>query len=235
MSLTKKDLEDLVKGYKVDLANINTKLDTLLSENAALKKLVADRDQEIEGLKLHVNELEQHNRSWSVRILGLPLTTTEEKSSLLVREKVYETVIRPILEGAVQEGDLQQVPPKANDVIEMAHPLRAKDGAIKPIIVRFFARETRALIFRYKKASRLTALPKAVTVTPSSRTSPPPPSPRCGPWLRMTVWLPAGQRTAKFATGWSTTPPSGGSPTSWPRWKKFWASFFTTVFRSLIQ
>jgi hypothetical protein len=152
MSLTKKDLEDLVKGYKVDLANINTKLDTLLTENAALKKLVADRDQEIEGLKLHVNELEQHNRSWSVRILGLPLTTAEEKSSLLVREKVYDAVLRPILEGAVQEGDLQQVPSKANEVIEMAHPLRAKDGAIKPIIVRFFARETRALIFHHKKA-----------------------------------------------------------------------------------
>jgi hypothetical protein len=152
MSLTKKDLEDLVKGYKVDLANINAKLDTLLTENAALKKMVADRDEEIEGLKLHVNELEQHNRSWSVRVLGLPLTAAEEKSSLLVREKVYDAVFRPILEGAVREGDLQQVPSKANEVIEMAHPLRAKDGAIKPIIVRFFARETRALIFRYKKA-----------------------------------------------------------------------------------
>jgi hypothetical protein len=152
MSLTKKDLEDLVKGYKVDLANINTKLDALLSENADLKKLIAARDEEIEGLKLHVNDLEQHNRSWSVRILGFPLTPTEEKSSLLVRDKVYSTVIRPILEGAAKEGDLQHVPAKANEVIEMAHPLRAKDGAIKPIIVRFFARETRALVFRHKKA-----------------------------------------------------------------------------------
>jgi hypothetical protein len=123
MSLTKKDLKDLVKGYKVDLANINTKLDTLLSENAALKKLVAARDEEIEGLKLHVNELEQHNRLWSVRILGLPLTPAEEKSSLLVRDKVFSNIIRPIIEGAVSEGDLQQVPLKANDIIEMAHPL----------------------------------------------------------------------------------------------------------------
>jgi hypothetical protein len=41
MSLTKKDLEDIVKSYKVDLANINSKLDTLLSENADLKKMVA--------------------------------------------------------------------------------------------------------------------------------------------------------------------------------------------------
>jgi hypothetical protein len=151
MSLTKKDLEDLVKSYKVDLANINTKLDALLSENAALKKLVTARDEEIEGLKLHVNELEQHNRSWSVRILGLPLTPTEEKSSLLVRDKVFASVIRPILEGAMTEGDILQIPLKSSEIIEMAHPLRAKDGAIKPIIVRFFARETRALVFRHKK------------------------------------------------------------------------------------
>jgi hypothetical protein len=152
MALTKKDLEDIVKSYKVDLANINSKLDTLLSENAELKKMVTARDEEIEGLKLHINNLEQHNRAWSVRIMGLPLSPAEEKSSALVRDKVYKNVILPILEGAVAEGDLQQVPKSADLVLEMAHPLRAKEGSVKPIIARFFARETRALVFRHKKA-----------------------------------------------------------------------------------
>jgi hypothetical protein len=152
MALTKKDLEDIVKGYKVDLANINTKLDTLLHENAELKKMVTAKDEEIEGLKLHINNLEQHNRAWSVRIMGLPLSPTEEKSSALVRDKLYKSVILPILEGAVTEGDLPQAPKSAETVIEMAHPLRAKDGAIKPIIARFFSREVRSLVFRHKKA-----------------------------------------------------------------------------------
>ncbi len=40
MSLTKKDPEDIVKGYKVDLATSNSKLDTLLAENVQLKKMV---------------------------------------------------------------------------------------------------------------------------------------------------------------------------------------------------
>jgi hypothetical protein len=151
MALTKKDLEDIVKGYKVDLANINSKLDTLITENAELKKMVAARDEEIEGLKLHINSLEQHNRAWSVRIMGLPLSPTEEKSSVLVREKVYKSVILPILKGAAAAGDLQQIPKRAEEVLEMAHPLRAKDGAIKPIIARFYARELRALVFRHKK------------------------------------------------------------------------------------
>jgi hypothetical protein len=151
MSLTKKDLEDLVKSYKVDLANINTKLDTLLTENATLKKMVTARDEEIEGLKLRINGLEQYNRSWSIRIMGLPLTSAEEKSSTLVKEKIYKDVILPILEGAAKEGDIQQVPSNASAVIEMAHPLRAKDGVIKPIIARFYSRETRSLVFRHKK------------------------------------------------------------------------------------
>jgi hypothetical protein len=152
MSLTKKDLEDIVKSYKVDLATINSKLDALLSENADLKKMVAARDEEISGLKLHINGLEQHNRSWSIRIMGLPLSPEEEKSSTLVKEKVYKTVIQPILEGAAKEGDIQKVPNNAGDVLEMAHPLRAKDGSIKPIIVRFYSRETRSVVFRHKKA-----------------------------------------------------------------------------------
>ncbi len=84
--------------------------------------------------------------------MGLPLSAAEEKSSSLVKEKVYNDVIRPILEGAVKEGDIQQVPSNASAVIEMAHPLRAKDGAIKPIIARFYSRETRSLVFRHKKS-----------------------------------------------------------------------------------
>ncbi len=146
--LTKKDLEDIVKRYKVDLASINTKLDTLHTENAVLKKMVAARDEEIEG---HINRLEQHNRSWSVRIMGLPLSPAEEKSSSLVKEKVFKSVILPILEGAAKEGDIQLVPSNANDVIKITHPLRAKDSPIKPIIARFYSRETRSLVFRRKK------------------------------------------------------------------------------------
>jgi hypothetical protein len=152
MSLTKKDLEDIVKSYRVDLASINSKLDTLISENAALKKMVAAKDDEIAALKLQLNGVEQHNRAWSVRVLGLPLTSTEEKSSALIRDKLYKNVFLAILEGAVKEGDLHEVPQNADYVLEMAHPLHAKEGTTKPIIARFYARELRSLIFRHKKA-----------------------------------------------------------------------------------
>ncbi len=134
----------------VNLANINSKLDTLITENAELKKIVAAKDEELEGLKLHINSLKQHNPAWSVRIMGLPLSPTEEKSSALVRDN-FKSVILPILEGAVAEGDLQQVPKSADENLEVAHPLPVKEGAIKPIITRFYAREIRALVFRHKE------------------------------------------------------------------------------------
>ncbi len=85
-------------------------------------------------------------------MLGLPLTPVEEKSSALIRDKLYKNVFLPIFEGAAKEGDLREVPQNADCVLERAHPLHAKEGTTKPIIARFYAREIRALIFWHKKA-----------------------------------------------------------------------------------
>jgi hypothetical protein len=83
---------------------------------------------------------------------GPPLSADEERSSKLVKKKLFESVLRPILEGAVAEGDLDSMPSLADSLLEMAHALPAKEGAVKPIIARFYAREMRGLVFRHKKA-----------------------------------------------------------------------------------
>jgi hypothetical protein len=114
---------------------------------------VAEQDSEIFSLKAQLNSLEQYNRSWSVRIMGLPLSSDEEKSPDLIKKKIYSTVLKPILEGAVQAGDLAEVPPSADCVLERAHVLRAKEGTVKSLIAWFYARDTRALIFKHKKTS----------------------------------------------------------------------------------
>jgi hypothetical protein len=61
-------------------------------------------DAEIRSLKAHLNTIEQYNCSWSVLILGLPLSPDEEKSPDLVKHKVFTNVILPILEGATAAG-----------------------------------------------------------------------------------------------------------------------------------
>jgi hypothetical protein len=158
----------LVKKYQTDLAAVNTKLSKLTElsqsidemkklltatseENERLKKHLLDRDTEIMDLRSQLNNVEQHNRAWSIRVMGLPLSADEERSSRLVKQKLYDTLLRPILEGAVSEGDLDSVPTNAESLLEMAHALPAKEGAVKPIIARFYARELRGLVFRHKK------------------------------------------------------------------------------------
>lgn len=152
---------------QADYAAINSKLsklDSLTTDVADLKKLLAasdaknvelltmlkERDSEIHALKRQLNSVEQHNRSWSIRVMGLPLTADDEKSSSRVKQQLYNSLLKPILEGAVAEGELAVVP-GVDSLLEMAHVLPAKEGATKPIIARFHARELRSLVFRHKK------------------------------------------------------------------------------------
>lgn len=57
MSLTKKDLEDLVKKYQADLATVNNKLSKLIDLLSAIddmKKMLMANRQENERLKKHL-------------------------------------------------------------------------------------------------------------------------------------------------------------------------------------
>jgi hypothetical protein len=159
MALSKKDLEEIVKSLRGEFSTITTKLtkmeaqlDTIVAENKELKIMVSERDAEIRSLKAHLNSLEQYNRSWSIRVMGLPLSADEEKNPDSVKKKIYANVLLPILEGAVAAGDLREVPPNADSVLERAHVLRAKEGVAKPVIARFYERDLRALVFKHKRA-----------------------------------------------------------------------------------
>ncbi len=84
--------------------------------------------------------------------MGVPLFAIEERSSKLAKKKPYKTLLWPILEGAVAERDLDFLPPSADNLLVMAYALLAKEGAVKPIIARFYAREMRDLVFRHRKS-----------------------------------------------------------------------------------
>jgi hypothetical protein len=118
--------------------------------NDDLREALKSKDNEITSLKLHCNALEQYNRSWSIRIHGLAVTSEEEKNASLMKKRVYNTILLPILSGAVASGDLPSVPP-VEAVLETAHVLPAKANQVKPIICRFTNRDLKATIFRHKK------------------------------------------------------------------------------------
>jgi hypothetical protein len=63
--------------------------------------------------------------------MGIPLFAIEERSSKLAKKNLYETLLWPILEGAVAESDLDFLPPSADNLLVMAHALLVNEGAVK--------------------------------------------------------------------------------------------------------
>ena len=91
-------------------------------------------------------------------MLGVLLTNEEERNNSAVADKLYNLVLLPLLTGAKEKGAISHIPTR-EQLIEKAHILPGKDGEHKPIIVRFFNREIRAVCFQHKKefAARVSA------------------------------------------------------------------------------
>jgi hypothetical protein len=135
-------LIDVVKG-------LTSALKTVKQENVKLKEQVQQQADEIAELRNEVNEKELHARSWSIRVNNIPLQEGMETSNMEVMKAVHKELVAPILAGAVASGEIASVP-SCDSLNEIAHILPGK-GARKPIIVRFFSRYWRSLLFKYRR------------------------------------------------------------------------------------
>jgi hypothetical protein len=158
------DLEEIILNMSSSLESITSKLLSMedllsksLEENKLLKAELAEKNKSIGDMSAKINQLEfglnkvdQYQRSWSVRVTNIPLTTDEEADPFAVKKKVYELALRPILAGAHERGLIPAVP-DADSFLEVAHVLPAKAGTNKPIITRFFNRNLRSICLRLRK------------------------------------------------------------------------------------
>jgi hypothetical protein len=143
--------------FSAKIDKMESKLTTALDENKKLHKeltekvkIIQDLQTSYSGLEQKINNLEQYNRAWSVRITNLPVTSDEEKDPIAMRDKVYQLAFRPILDGALNVGDISSIP-SAAELLEIAHVLPSKPGTHKPIIARFRDRVFKTLCLRLKK------------------------------------------------------------------------------------
>jgi regulator of replication initiation timing len=158
------DLEELMVSMSASLTSITTKLSNMedllnasLEENKQLKaelaeknKIIGDMACKINLLEHGLNKTDQYQRSWSVRVANIPLTSEEEKDPAAIKKKVYDLALRPILVGAQEKGLIPTVP-EADNLLEVAHVLPAKAGSNKPIITRFYNRNLRSVCLRLRK------------------------------------------------------------------------------------
>ena len=139
-----------ISNLSVRLTTIESLLKSAQAENATLKEELAASALESTQLKAKLNHLEQHHRSWSVRVTGLNIPTADETDSNRVKHHLYEQLLKPILLGAVSKKILPTLPTES-EIIERAHVLPSKNNKINPVIARFYCRDMRALIFKLKK------------------------------------------------------------------------------------
>jgi predicted nuclease with TOPRIM domain len=97
-------------SIEAKLARMEKVLVAVQEENKTLKETVINQDKKILELKDRVNSLEQHGRSYSIRVNNLVLAEGGERDPPAVIKKVYEIVFLPILKGAVTQQAIYQVP-----------------------------------------------------------------------------------------------------------------------------
>jgi hypothetical protein len=150
---------DKVDLLSEQLNNIEESMRNLVADNTNIKATLASNQASISSIQANQVNMDQYNRSWSVRILELQLSPEEEANPFRLAETVYNKVFLPILSGALSEDLIPRIPP-CEQLLERAHVLPAsKAGSVKPIICRFFNRDYKAICFRLKKkyASKITA------------------------------------------------------------------------------
>jgi hypothetical protein len=150
---------DKVDLLSEQLTNIEESMRTLAAENSDIKSTIASTQSTLHTIHGNQVKMDQYNRSWSVRVMELPLSPEEEANPFRLVETVYEKVFLPILRGALTNNLIPKIP-SCEQLLERAHVLPApKPGATKPIICRFLNRDYRAVCFRLKKefATRTTS------------------------------------------------------------------------------
>ena len=157
------DDEAVIKKFqsvlKPLLVPIQDSLQQVMDQNASLKRQLADRDatidklnQEVDALKITIDDLEQHGRKGSIRVFGLPEDTpgqVDEKIVTLVNEHLK--VRPPIALEDVEVAHRLGKPPEQTVVLESDQAASQTRPTSRAVIVRFASRRTKSRVMKEKK------------------------------------------------------------------------------------
>ena len=141
------------------LESMDSAIHELRKENTAFREEVAEvrsackaKDKVITNLTEQVNRLDQAARSNTLRIIGLPVTTSSTPTD--ISNIVFREIILPVIQSAKENNDLpSSMVPHQHLLIDTAFVIPAKKDKPIPVILKLSHSSTRNLIFRYKKAA----------------------------------------------------------------------------------
>ena len=146
-----KSIEDLDATVKENKDEIKS----LMDRTQALETQNTKKDNKIKELTDEINDTQQHQRNFSIRIKGLHVPKEYKDEEFL--KYVYTQAIQPTLEFAKLKGEISQVP-EFDKVIEHGHILPARPSPAGSrrsqtgpplIILRFLSRPIRAKVIKY--------------------------------------------------------------------------------------
>jgi hypothetical protein len=147
-------LHEKLDSFGSQLAKIDVLEQTigkLVLENTAFREEIHKKDAAIDQLTEKVNRLEQSMRSNSLRIHGLPITSSTPPTA--VPGIVFKEIITPIFEAAQRCGDLP--PAHATSMhFTLSHAFAIpskKNSPSSPVIVKFYSEFIRSLVFKHKR------------------------------------------------------------------------------------
>ena len=131
---------------------------TVLEEKvSSLELALASQSKEILSLKIQANNREVASRSSSVRLVGLPVEDDETRSvdgGKSFANRIFETVIKPVLVVAKAKGEISQIPSASNVFESVYRAGKATQGARPPsIIINFMSKQIRLAVLRHKKGN----------------------------------------------------------------------------------
>jgi len=134
---------------KIDV--LEQSVQKLVQENIACREEIRKKDAVIEQLSEKVNRLDQSSRGNSLRIHGLPVTSSTPPHE--VASVVFKEIILPIYEAAKQGGDLPgDAVPALHNIISNAFVIPSKKNSLSsPVVVKLCSEYLRGLIFKHKK------------------------------------------------------------------------------------
>jgi hypothetical protein len=142
-------IDSEVKSLKVMFTDLKNEKKQLKSEARENERKIAELSDHNNKLENRLNNLEQHHCGWSARILNIPFPDGDNDNDIML-DTVYNLALLPILRGAASKNLLREVP-TSNQLLEDCHVLPDKSGHPRPIIMRFYNRNVRDIVFQMKK------------------------------------------------------------------------------------
>jgi hypothetical protein len=146
----------LLRTQGADIADTKKMLADSQAKVSLLEKKVTSLEKEVKHLKEAGNDRDQATKSCSVRLFGY--STTEEESASdggkVFQSKLYEKIIKPCLNSAKANGELQSVPQFATAIHKIFRVGKSSNPARPaPIIINFTSEAIRLAVLRNKKNS----------------------------------------------------------------------------------